>query len=138
MLDLAVKLSRELSSQIEKDRDFDIFSGTAGVIPIMIGLAEATSGEGLDCAHRCAQHLLQNAECKGDGLSWPLRRPEEAKANLTGFSHGASGIGWALISLGCITNYPDYIAAGRQAFTYETLYFDENEQDWYDLRTRGI
>jgi type 2 lantibiotic biosynthesis protein LanM len=138
LLDMAVELSRELSSQIEKDRDFDVLSGTAGVIPVMIGLAEATSGDGLDYAHRCAQHLLQHAERKENGLSWPLRRPEEAKANLTGFAHGAGGIGWALISLGCVANLPDYIVAGKQAFIYEALYFDENEQDWYDLRTQGI
>lgn len=138
LLDLAVQISQELAVHMGEDRDFDVFSGAAGVIPVMIGLAEATAGEGMDCAHRCARHLLQHAERKGDGLSWPLKRPEEARANLTGFSHGASGIGWALISLGCAAHRPDYIAAGRQCFTYEALYFDEKEQDWYDLRTRGV
>ncbi|HET8843700.1 MAG TPA: lanthionine synthetase LanC family protein, partial [Ktedonobacteraceae bacterium] len=118
--------------------NFDVFNGVAGIIPVMLGLAQVTSGEGLDCAHRCARHLLQHAEISGDGLSWPTKRPEEAKANLTGFSHGASGIGWALISLGCATDRPEYITAGRRAFSYETLYFDKDEQDWYDLRTNGV
>lgn len=137
LLAQAVELSRELASLIEQDEEFDILSGSAGVIPVMFGLADAASGEGLDCAHRCARHLLQHAKHEASGLSWPLKRPEEATANLTGFSHGASGIGWALILLGCATNQQDYIAAGRQAFAYEALHFDQNERDWYDLRTNG-
>lgn len=138
LLDLAVEISNELSAHISADRDFDVFSGVAGLIPIMLGLAEATSGHGLACAHDCARHLLQHAERQDNGLSWPLQRPEEGKGNLTGFSHGAGGIGWALISLGCATQQEDYIAAGRQCFVYEALHFDENEQDWYDLRTQGV
>jgi type 2 lantibiotic biosynthesis protein LanM len=138
LLERAVKLSHSLSARIEMDKNFDVLSGVAGIIPVMIGLAEATSGEGLDCAHRCARYLLQHAESRGNGLSWPFPRPEEAVANLTGFSHGASGIGWALISLGCVTARQDYVAAGRRAFAYEALYFDESEEDWYDLRTNVI
>jgi type 2 lantibiotic biosynthesis protein LanM len=138
LLERAVELSRDLSLRIETDRDFDILSGVAGVIPVMIGLAEATSGEGLGCAHRCAQHLLQHAEATGKGLSWPFPRPGEAVANLTGFAHGASGIGWSLILFGCRSDRPDYITAGRQAFAYEALHFDESAEDWYDLRTNVI
>lgn len=138
LLTQAVEFSCELYSQIEKDDEFDVLSGCAGVIPVMLGLAEAASGEGFMCAHRCAQHLLECARQEKSGVSWPLKRPEEAKANFTGFAHGASGIGWALISLGCATNHPDYITAGRQAFAYETLHFDEHERDWYDLRTNGV
>lgn len=138
LLDLAIELSRDLASRIEQDREFDVLSGAAGVIPVMLGLAEVSSGAGLDCAQRCAHHLLQHAEKRAETLSWPLQHPEEAKANLTGFAHGTSGIGWALISVGCATHQPDYISAGKQAFAYEKLHFDEQEQDWYDLRTRGV
>jgi type 2 lantibiotic biosynthesis protein LanM len=138
LLTLAVELSHELASHIRKDREFDVLGGAAGIIPVMIGLENATSGAGLHYAHRCAQHLLQHAVCTENALSWPFKRPEEAKANLTGFAHGTSGIGWALISLGCVANQPDYIAAGRRAFTYEASSFDEREQDWYDLRMNGV
>ena len=138
LLEQAIACSRKLASQIEEDDEFDLFNGSAGVIPVMLGLAEITDGEGLQCAHHCAQHLIQHAVHEVNGLSWPLKRPEEATANLTGFSHGSGGIGWALISLGCATDRPDYIAAGRQAFAYEALHFDASEQDWYDLRTNGV
>lgn len=138
LLAQARELSREVAALIAKDEEFDVFSGAAGVIPVMLALEEAVPGAGLACAQRCARHLLQYAVREARGLSWPLKRPEEATANLTGFSHGASGIGWALISLGCATNQPEYSKAGRQAFAYETLHFAENAGDWYDLRTNGV
>lgn len=133
-LESAVDKSRQLDGMIEQDRTFDVLSGSAGVIPVMLGLA-GVSGEGLDAAHRCARHLLQHAERTELGLSWPPEHPDEAVANLTGFAHGAAGIGWALITLGASTGREDYVEAGKQAFAYETLHFDEERQDWYDLRT---
>ncbi|HEU5159746.1 MAG TPA: type 2 lanthipeptide synthetase LanM family protein [Streptosporangiaceae bacterium] len=135
LLDLAVRLSRDLSRQIDDDKSFDVLSGAAGAIPVLLGLAHESGGAGIEGAHRCAEHLLRRAEADGETLSWPCRDPGEAFANLTGFSHGAGGIGWALISLGHATDRPDYISAGRRAFAYESRHFAETEQDWYDLRT---
>jgi lantibiotic modifying enzyme len=88
----------------------------------------------MTCAIACAEHLIQQAIPQDETLSWPCK-PELARANLTGFSHGASGIGWALIRLGCYTNQPEYITAGRQAFAYEATQFDAAQRNWYDLRT---
>jgi type 2 lantibiotic biosynthesis protein LanM len=133
-LDLAVGASRQLDGMIEQDRAFDVLSGSAGVIPVMLGLA-GVSGEGLDTAHRCARHLLEHAEGAEPGLSWPPERRAEAVANFTGFAHGAAGIGWALIALGASTSREDYLEAGRRAFAYEASHFDQQQQDWHDLRS---
>ncbi len=138
LLDRALVLTKEIGEQIPKDREFDVLSGAAGVIPVMLGLAEATGGQGVDLAQSCGRHLLINADQDNTGLSWPLARPSEAIANLTGFAHGSSGIGWALIKLGCFSGDTDYVAAGREAFRYEEQYFDDDKQDWYDLRTSVI
>ncbi|GAA2803402.1 type 2 lanthipeptide synthetase LanM family protein [Saccharopolyspora taberi] len=127
----AVRLTDALAPEIERDRHFDVFHGVAGIIPVMLGLP---GDRGLDLAHRCAEHLLRHGEERDGTLSWPSSTPEEVDSNLTGFSHGAAGIGWALISLGARTGRPDYVEAGRKAFAYEALHFDTDEQDWYDLR----
>jgi type 2 lantibiotic biosynthesis protein LanM len=133
LLDQAVELCAEITPQISQDRYYDILHGVAGVIPVMLGLVQATSGKGLSCAQQCAQYLLQQAIRQDDTLSWSCDS-ELARANLTGFSHGASGIGWALILLGCHTNQSEYITAGRQAFAYEATQFDPAVRNWYDLR----
>lgn len=138
LLDLGVNLSNELIARISEDTYFDILHGVAGIIPVMLNLAEATSGKGLDCAEECAQHLLKHAINKNDTLSWVHNPPELAQGNLGGFSHGAGGIGWALIWLGSYTNQSDYIVAGRQSFAYEASLFDPDERDWYDLRTSAL
>ncbi len=134
LLEKAVRLSDEIPGRIEEDRHFDILHGAAGLIPVLIGLAEESGGHGLDHAHRCAGHLLRHAEDDGETLSWPPSAPDETYGNLTGFSHGSGGIGWALIQLGHHTGRSDYIEAGRKAFAYEDRYVDEAEKDWYDLR----
>ncbi len=138
-LDLAVASARGLDPLVDADRAFDVLTGCAGVIPVMLGLA-GISGEGLPIAHRCAGHLLRHAEA-GLGragaaqVSWPPERPGETVANFTGFAHGAAGIGWALIALGVATGREDYVETGRRAFAYEAIHFDDDEQDWADLRT---
>jgi type 2 lantibiotic biosynthesis protein LanM len=134
LLELAVRLNHELAGPIDADTHFDVLSGSAGLIPVLLGLGRQTDGQGLEHAGRCAGLLLRHAVEDGDTLSWPPTDPGEAAANLTGFSHGAGGIGWALIQLGSLLDHPDYIDAGRRAFAYEGGHFDETQQDWYDLR----
>lgn len=136
LMALAIDSIDDLIPSISQDRYFDVLHGVAGIIPVMLSLAEAGgSDRAIDCANLCARHLLQNAIRENDTLSWPCQQPELARANLTGFSHGASGIGWALILLGCYCKEHEYIIAGRQAFAYEATKFDVAQRDWYDLRT---
>lgn len=135
LLDLAIRLSRELPRGIEADTRFDVLGGSAGLVPVLLGLADRTGGEGFDQARSCGEVLLRNAVADGDALSWPLDEPGTAHANLTGFAHGSGGIGWALIRLGRVTGRAAYVEAGRRAFAYEARHFDASEQDWYDLRT---
>lgn len=138
LLKLAVRLSDELPQRIAARPRYDLLGGVAGVIPVLLGLGRRTGGHGLDHAHLCAEVLLRNAVEDGDTLSWPQIESEEKDSpNLTGFSHGAAGVGWALIQLGQATDRPDYIEAGRRGFAYEARHFDKDEQDWYDLRVDG-
>jgi lantibiotic modifying enzyme len=134
LLDHAVRLADSLPVQIEDDRHLDIFHGVAGLIPVLLGLAGAAGGRGLDQAHECAVHLLRQAEAAGETLSWPGPEAGPTTPNLTGFAHGAGGIGWALIALGASTGRSPYVLAGLHAFAYEASHFDQRERDWYDLR----
>ncbi|MBO0820518.1 MAG: type 2 lantipeptide synthetase LanM family protein, partial [Nocardiopsaceae bacterium] len=133
LLDHARRLAEDLPRRIPDDRHLDVFHGVAGLIPVLLGL-ERSAGHGLELAHQCAAHLLRRAEADGPVLSWPGQDTGPAEGNLTGFSHGAGGIGWALIALGAEAGRQDYLAAGRSAFAYEARHFDPDERDWYDLR----
>ena len=54
--------------------------------------------------------------------------------NLTGFSHGAAGIGWSLLELYQATGEGRFREAGEQAFAYERHWFDAARGNWPDLR----
>ena len=62
-------------------------------------------------APRC-ERLLATAKEMPRGLAWPT--PMEAKAPLTGFSHGTAGIAWALLELAVLTGDDRFRAAALQ------------------------
>ncbi|MEV4257554.1 type 2 lanthipeptide synthetase LanM family protein, partial [Spirillospora sp. NPDC049652] len=135
LLDRAVALADGLAPAIEQDERLDVYFGVAGLIPVLLALAEATGGHGADLADRCAEHLLKRANSDGDALSWPGDEGGAALADLTGFAHGSGGIGWALALAGERLGRDAYVDAAHRAFAYEDRHFDELVQDWYDLRS---
>jgi type 2 lantibiotic biosynthesis protein LanM len=135
-LELALNLCDEFLPLISQDNYYDIINGVSGVIPVMLGLADAAkkASQAINCAKICAEHLMQNAICTADTLAWSYKS-DVSRGSLTGFSHGVAGIGWALIRYGVYTNQDEYIEAGHKAFAYEATQFDSTEGNWYDLRT---
>jgi len=133
LLDTARRLAARIPALLPQSAECDVFGGAAGAVPVLLALAEAADGDGTDIARLCGDRLLARAEPDGDALSWPLADGSAGPA-LTGFAHGAGGIGWALIALAARTGREEYADAGLRAFGYESRHFDRAEQDWYDLR----
>jgi len=89
----------------EPDRSkLDVMDGSAGAIAVLLrfGLHEAAARHG--------DLLIEEASRADQGWSW---RTIDPSRNLTGFSHGASGIAWALLEL--------YHATGEQRFRTAAL-----------------
>jgi lantibiotic biosynthesis protein len=116
----------------------DVLAGIAGAIPVLVGAARRFGGP---------QSLLAKAETLGDaliaagtadeiGLSWGDAGQPGSRlfANLTGYSHGAAGIGWSLFELWRACGEPRFRAAGEETLRYERNYFDAGEGNWPDLR----
>jgi lantibiotic modifying enzyme len=53
---------------------------------------------------------------------------------LTGFSHGAAGIAWALLELSALTGDNRFGEAARAAVSYERSLFSATAGNWPDLR----
>jgi type 2 lantibiotic biosynthesis protein LanM len=132
-LERAVCLASGIKERIASDTTLDLLGGVAGVIPVMLALAEAGHLEAIDTAVSCAEHLLECATLSQSGLSWSAAS-QSGGPNLTGFAHGAGGIGWSLFQLGAFIDERRYLNAGKAAFSYEDEHFDNAHQDWYDLR----
>ena len=57
-----------------------------------------------------------------------------APEGMGGFAHGVTGIGWALTRLARATDSARHEQLAQEAFAFEDALFDEQEQNWRDLR----
>jgi class II lanthipeptide synthase len=116
----------------------DVISGAGGAVPALLGLHRETGDERLvDAAVRLGDEICRAAIVHGDVWTWPNLRLSgiDAVPMLTGISHGAAGVGLALLELFAATGHEPFLAAGRGAFAYEDQCFDGERGNWPDFRT---
>jgi type 2 lantibiotic biosynthesis protein LanM len=133
----AVASAEALEAQGFDDNDSsDIIDGVAGVIVPLVGLAETTGdARWLALAARAARHLENTAVTDTLGAHWM----SGFEVPIGGFSHGATGIGWALarLALAGAGDEADRIrwnALADAAFAFEDSLFDETRGNWIDKR----
>jgi hypothetical protein len=116
------------------DCEFDLISGHAGAIAALLILCDTLNDASLlNFAVQLGEELLKNADESDTGYSWKsLAFPKQR--NLTGFSHGTAGVGYALLELYNATEDPKYLRAAEQAFLYERYWFDVAARNWPDFR----
>jgi len=133
LLDRARQLAQRLCIQ-EQTSEYDYLSGTAGTIIALLLLADALDQPTfVPHAVRLGDRLIQAAERRRWGYSW--RTPHRSHGrNLTGLSHGAAGIGYALLELAQTTGEGRFRAVAEQAFAYEQYWFDPAVGNWPDFR----
>ncbi|GLQ94020.1 type 2 lanthipeptide synthetase LanM family protein [Dyella acidisoli] len=114
----------------------DILSGRAGAIPPLLALAEYTHNPRfLEIAIQIGDQLRELARHDGDRACWV--QPQMWPEGLGGYSHGVTGVGWALSKLARATGESRFEALAQAAFRFEDATFDEEEQSWIDLRNLG-
>ncbi|HEY6348725.1 MAG TPA: type 2 lanthipeptide synthetase LanM family protein [Candidatus Angelobacter sp.] len=129
----AEKLAGSLSERIPDDSRFDLVSGSAGLIAVLLGLQEhRPSQKTLALAQQCGNHLLEHAQRMPEGTGWITFA--NASAPLAGFSHGAAGIAWALIKLASATGEHRFREVAVEALQYERSLFSVQHRNWPDLR----
>ena len=119
------------------DAAIDLMSGYAGAIPVLIELSRRYDRPAwLDLAARWGDRLEQLALKSPEGWSWKTIEPPPGTAgrNLTGFSHGAAGIGWAFYELFGATGEPRFRCAAEEAFRYERTHYSPEHENWPDFR----
>jgi lantibiotic modifying enzyme len=75
--------------------------------------------------------LVERAERRDGQVYWIHSGAPEG---VGGFAHGVSGIGWALTRLARATGSARHEQLAQEAFACEDALFDEQEQNWLDLR----
>ncbi|OJT26518.1 MrsM protein [Archangium sp. Cb G35] len=122
-----------LEPLIDADTRLDLLSGSAGCALVLLGLHARTGDPRLlDAARRCGERLLVTAQpCPEGGLGW---KGPAAQRPLSGFSHGAAGIAYALLALAAATGDTRYRELAHQALIYERALFVPERGNWKDLR----
>ena len=115
---------------VEHDEMLDVIGGSAGCLAVMHTLDGVAGAP--EVADRCAARLVERAEPQEVGVAW--RTTMDAIDPLTGFSHGAAGIGWALLRHAAVTGDQRCGWLGRQAFAFERAQYREDLANWPDHR----
>ncbi len=112
----------------------DLIGGRAGGILALLSLRELGVAEAtLERAVQMGEDLVDAAERDGTGWSWPSSSSPEGR-NLTGLSHGAAGVGVALLELHRASGEAEFQAVAEAAFAYERSLYDPQVRNWPDLR----
>jgi type 2 lantibiotic biosynthesis protein LanM len=122
-----------LPALIEKDEKLDIINGVAGCLGSLISLYRCQpSQRTLAAAILCGDHLIAHAQSMEHGIGWVLKGV--GTKPLSGFSHGAAGIAWALLELSALTGEDRFRTAALDAIAYERSLFCPEAGNWLDLR----
>ena len=129
----------ELTKSCKPDpSNADVLAGSAGAIIGLLRLSEGfvTDDALLELAVGLGDQVIQDAVKTEKGWSWgDLHQPGSgAFGNMTGYSHGAAGIAWALLELYARSNEQRFREAAEAAFQYERNWFDPATGNWPDLR----
>jgi lantibiotic modifying enzyme len=138
----------ELRQAPDEPWPLDIISGDAGGILALLALGQLPGGGSLvEAAVEMGERLCRRAERMGAMWLWhepayglkspPAPSPDGSgrPAPLTGYSHGAAGIGLGLLELHAKTGDPRFREAGLGALTYEDHWFSAQRGNWPDLRS---
>lgn len=131
--DEARALVELLPELIESDESLDVIGGSAGCIGSLLSLHHTIPTErAVEMAVRCGERLIARAQPMDEGIGWltPIQRTRP----LTGFSHGAAGMAWALSRLFAVTGEKRFREAALAAVAYERSLFSTTANNWPDLR----
>lgn len=122
-----------LAALVEQDRVNDIIGGSAGCLLALLSLYQVRpTAKVREAAMLCGDALLSRAQPMQTGSAWVSIR--SATQPLTGFSHGAAGIGFSLLSLADLTGEERFWQGAQSALCYERSVFSREHQNWPDFR----
>ena len=133
LLDRAEQLALRVGKDAAKDEAYDVILGCAGGIAVLLGLYQVRPTQRiLDAARQCGDRLVEAATERAVGAAWSV--PKVGRRPLTGASHGAGGIAWALLWLAAASGDDRYRATASAAIEYERSCFDAERGNWPDYR----
>jgi lantibiotic biosynthesis protein len=136
-VETGLRLARLVARLDPATQSRDLLSGSAGAIALLVAIGRRFGGEELlEDAARVGRFLVGAARDDGDASSWSTVGTASVPGapDLTGLSHGASGLAFALLELHAATGDDRFLEVATRAFTYEARWFDPARGNWADVR----
>lgn len=122
-------------TELAADKSFDVVNGAAGALLGLLSLYEMTAqANTLEQAIAAGEHLLESRVVDASGYRVWATINNKA---MTGFSHGAAGIAYALLRLYAASGESRYREAAQEAISFEQRLFIPEANNWLDLRSRA-
>jgi type 2 lantibiotic biosynthesis protein LanM len=120
------------SEAIARNRYVDVLQGSAGALLALLALHRVDPDRWiLERALDCGYYILEKqVECEPAGRAWH----SSSGKPLTGFSHGAAGIAYALLRLYAVVGDASLRTGAEAAIAYETAVYSPNKRNWPDFR----
>jgi len=135
LLAQAGELAARAAPGLARDEDLDVIGGAAGLLTALESLQALEPRPRWDeLAAACAARLAARAERLHVGVGWRTRIG--GAEPVTGFSHGAAGIAWALLRFHRRTGAPASLALARAALRFEDTLYDARAGNWLDPGSR--
>jgi len=121
--------------RIEADSSIDVTLGSAGALLALLTLHDKNKNPStLAAARMCADRIVARLEPAGENT----RSVRTVGGRfLTGFSHGAAGMAYALCRLHAVSPDSNLVTAVRSLMDFERAAFSVQHDDWPDLRQSG-
>jgi lantibiotic modifying enzyme len=129
-------ITDRLLADLESPYTADLLSGAAGGIPALLVLSDwYARDDWIAAAARLGDRIIAAATRDHGEWSWgEAATGIDSARNLTGFSHGAAGIGYGMIELYRRTGEPRFLECALGAFRYERRWFRPDQDNWPDFR----
>jgi type 2 lantibiotic biosynthesis protein LanM len=133
LINEAERITTIIPDLIKVDKWYDIIFGSAGCIASLLCLDHvAPSDYTINIAIECGNRLVAHATSMESGIGWI--NPANKERPLIGFSHGTTGILWALLKLANRTDNYHFTTTALSALEYERMLFSVKHENWPDLR----
>ncbi|MET7668337.1 type 2 lanthipeptide synthetase LanM family protein [Micromonospora luteifusca] len=133
LLDAAQQAAAMCQARFADDRALDVIGGTAGAALAILTLHQARpEDQTFDAIRAAGAALVDRAIDVPGGMGW--RTEYEAAQAMLGFSHGASGIAYALARIAELTGEDRYNDLCGQALSFERVHLSRERGNWPDLR----
>lgn len=129
----AYDYTQYLTIGLEKNIKFEVISGSAGALGVLMSLYEKTESpkikeDLLKKAETISEHIMENVtKLEGDKFFWG---PFHENEGYTGFAHGTSGITASLVRLYKVNKNEKIKETIKKTLTFEDSLFSPNQNNW--------